>query len=44
MSIITFFILRLVRCLKARNFNVEACLFCLPLIFLLASVNILVKE
>ncbi len=44
MSIINFFILRLVRCLKERHFNFEACLLFLPLILLLASVKLLVKE
>ncbi|GEM_PF-4794744 len=44
MSIINFFILRLVRSLKERHFNLKACLLFLPLILLLTSVKFLVKE
>jgi hypothetical protein len=44
MSIINFFILRLFRCLKERRFQFEACLLLLPLILLLTSVRLLVKE
>lgn len=44
MSIINILILHLVRCLKERRYNVKACMLFLPMILILSSIRLLVRE